>query len=159
MPDKTVSADRVMAYCGNECGRCPRYLATRTGDRGRLQKVASLWRRMGWRDREPLPEEMACYGCASTVWCRYGVKPCAEAKHAGHCGECTDYPCGLIQAALERTEEYIKECRRLCSAEEFAALEMAFFRKSGNLTALTRKTPSGVSMDDSDSEKTNTSGY
>jgi hypothetical protein len=141
MQDKPADPGPPSAYCGNECGRCPRFLATRTGDRGRLQAVASLWHRVGWRDREPSPEEMACYGCASTVSCRYGINPCAEARHAAHCGECADFQCGLIAAAFERTEEYKTDCRRLCSDEEYVSLEEAFFRKRSNLD-INQKYPS-----------------
>jgi hypothetical protein len=122
-----------IAHCGNDCGRCPRHLATREGGREKLRAVAALWLRIGWRDREPEPEEMACYGCGSTVWCRYGIKPCAESRHAVACGECADFPCGLIRTAFEKTEEYREQCRRVCSAGEYADLEAAFFRKRENL--------------------------
>ena len=36
-------------------------------------------------------------------------------------------------AALERSREYQKKCKSVCSKEEYAALEKAFFDKENNL--------------------------
>jgi hypothetical protein len=121
------------AVCGNDRPACPRYEATASGDQARLREVAALWRRVGWRDRVVSPEEISCRGCATATWCRYGLRECAGQRGLDSCGRCRDYPCGNLSAAWEATESWARVCRQVCSAEEYARLNRAFFQKRVNL--------------------------
>lgn len=123
----------ILAACGNDCAVCPRFVATRSGDSARLQAVAELWVRCGWRDTVVTPEEIACRGCATATWCRYGIRACTREKGIAHCGHCATYPCDKIAAAFERTALYRAHCQQVCSSEECASLQAAFFDKQRNL--------------------------
>jgi hypothetical protein len=126
------------ACCGNDCLACPRYAATVSGDEARLQEVAALWRRIGWRDRVVSPREIACHGCSTATWCRYGLRECARDRGVPHCGRCPDYPCAKLSAAWEATGSWARVCGRVCSPEEYAVLETAFFQKQDRLDRANR---------------------
>ncbi len=125
-----------LAFCGNDCRCCPRYVATQAGDVERLKEAAALWRKVGWRETLVPPEEMTCHGCRSATWCRYQVKECAQARNVSHCAECKDYPCETIQEAFARTESYARSARQSCTNEEYAVLQEAFFSKKRRLDEL-----------------------
>ena len=57
-----------ITLCGDNCCKCPRYLAKTNGE---LEKVAELWFRIGWRDRIVPIEEIRCTGCTSHKQCTY----------------------------------------------------------------------------------------
>jgi len=122
-----------LAYCGNDCDECPRYLATKSGDEKVLQETAVLWHRLGYRDRVVSPEEIACQGCTSSNWCRYEITKCAVKKQVNNCGECQTYPCPTILETFKRTEAFAKESKATCSQEDYARLRKAFFLKKENL--------------------------
>jgi hypothetical protein len=71
-------------------------------------------------------------------WCRYGIKDCAESKNVSNCAECEAYPCGKLVDAFAQTEEYAKTARTTCSAEEYSALDEAFFSKQRRLDRMNR---------------------
>lgn len=121
------------AYCGNDCNSCPRYMATISGNADRLKEVALLWKKVGWRDTVVSPEEMACRGCKTAPWCRYGIRECALDKAIGHCGECGQFPCEKVLKAFEKTVQYEAICKRICSEEENRVFYRAFFSKRKNL--------------------------
>lgn len=125
--------------CGNDCGVCPRYTATQSGEESRLRDVAVLWRSVGWRAQIVGPDEIACNGCDSIDWCRYGIRECAWEHGVKNCSQCREYPCEKVVEMLERTESYIDICRQNCSPEDFAILEKAFFCKKENLEAALRQ--------------------
>lgn len=49
------------------------------------------------------------------------------------CNQCAEYPCQTIFDMLERSKEYQKKCKEICSQKEYNALEKAFFDKERNL--------------------------
>ena len=57
--------------CGDDCEQCPRYIATKSNDRGKLMEAAVLWHKAGLRENIAKPEEMICHGCASLEACHY----------------------------------------------------------------------------------------
>ncbi len=120
-------------YCGNDCAACPRYTATVSGDEAQLHQVAALWHRVGWRDRVVSSDEIACRGCATATWCRYGLRECAQEKRVANCGRCPDYPCDNLSRAWEATGSWARVCEQVCSPEEYARLDRAFFQKQANL--------------------------
>ena len=47
--------------------------------------------------------------------------------------QCKEFPCDKIIDMLERSKNYQKKCKEVCSEEEYDALEKAFFDKESNL--------------------------
>lgn len=122
-----------LACCGNDCGCCPRYTAAQSGDIQGLKKAAEIWWQVGWREALAAPEEMACSGCATVEWCRYGIKDCAQRLGVVNCGQCPHYPCPRLEEALARSAAYAARCQEICSPRQYAVLAKAFFNKQENL--------------------------
>lgn len=119
-----------ITLCGDNCMYCPRYLA-KTDEA--LAKVAELWHRIGWRDTIVPTDEIGCAGCSSHKRCTYGVVECVKKHGVEKCNQCPEFPCEKIDDMLKRSLVYKKKCRALCSQEEYALLEKAFFNKWKNL--------------------------
>ena len=125
-----LSPGERIALCGDDCRKCPRYLA-RTKEE--LEALAELWHRVGWRDKPPPPEEMRCSGCSPEKSCSYGLIGCAREHRTDRCGRCGEFPCGRIREMLESSRAGQARCREACTPEEYARLERAFFHKEENL--------------------------
>jgi hypothetical protein len=126
-----------IGFCGDNCGLCPRYIATKRVDIHYLKKVRDLWVRIGWRDKETSVQEVACDGCTSVQSCRYdNVRICAKDKVITNCGECVDYPCQEIIKVFDRTKSYERKCKEVCSPSEYERLNKAFFLKKKTLDAI-----------------------
>lgn len=119
-----------ITLCGDDCLQCPRYLAKTTAEKN---KVAELWYRIGWRDKIVSPEEISCDGCSSHKKCAYNLVECVKEKGVEKCNQCSQFPCEKIESMLERSAEYERKCKELCTREEYAMLEKPFFRKEENL--------------------------
>lgn len=119
-----------ITLCGDNCIACPRYNAHSETE---LRNVAKLWYRVGWRDTVVSNEEIACTGCSSHKSCTYGLVDCTNMHGVEKCNQCKEFPCEKIEDMLERSREYQKKCKEICSEEEYIALEKAFFDKGGNL--------------------------
>ena len=129
-----------LAFCGDDCNVCPRYVATQSGSEEQLKKAAALWRRAGWRETILEPEEMVCYGCASVKWCRYDdIRKCAQGKGIDNCGKCKDYPCKKIEKVFEQTKIYAQLCKENCSKEDYECFQKAFFSKMEKLDRVHKK--------------------
>jgi len=122
-----------LAFCGNDCDFCLRYIATKSGSESELKRVAKLWFNCGWRDKLVPSNEMICRGCSSANWCRYGIRECAIEKKVENCGKYRGYPCDKIQKAFDNIKIYSKKCRIVCSKEDFKLMEKASFHKKKNL--------------------------
>lgn len=122
--------EEIITMCGDNCLACPRYLA-HTDDE--LHAVAQLWHKVGWRDCVVTNDEIACAGCSSHKSCTYGLVECIRIHGVEKCNQCGEFPCGKINAMLERTAEYQRNCKKVCTAQEYAMLEKAFFSKEANL--------------------------
>ena len=128
-----------LAFCGNDCNVCPRYIATLSGDEEQLKEAALMWKRAGWRDAVLSPEEIVCHGCSSVSWCRYGIRECALEKGVDNCGKCQDYPCEKLLKAFERTESYAKNIKESFSKEDYECFQKAFFLKKESLDRVNRE--------------------
>ena len=120
----------IIALCGDNCSECPRYRAYTDEER---RAVAELWAKVGWRDHVVTVDEIACAGCSPEKQCTYRLVECTEAHRVPKCSRCGEFPCAKIDAMLERTAEYQKKCKEICTDREYASLEKAFFLKSENL--------------------------
>ena len=124
----------IFGACGDDCSLCPRYRATLAGDRNALERVKELWILLGWREADVTAEELKCSGCRKENKCSYQkLRDCAFEKGYKNCGMCGRYPCGLVSAAFEKTENAFRSCNGIGSDEEMEALTKAFRYKKSNL--------------------------
>lgn len=119
-----------ITLCGDDCLHCPRYNAKTEEE---LSAAAELWYRMGWRESIVSCEEIRCEGCSSHKSCTYGISECVRERSVSKCNECNEFPCEKISKMLLRSESYKEKARRVCTEEEYRALEKAFFNKEDNL--------------------------
>ncbi len=122
-----------MGYCGDVCNYCPRYIATQSGERDKLNKVAILWHKGGARDKVLTSEEIKCHGCAPDKACPFGVAECASEKKLNHCGECSTYPCPILKARFDLIPELSQKWKKVCTEEEYNLVYKAFLEKKENL--------------------------
>jgi hypothetical protein len=127
-----ITAVLKLAYCGNDCNKCLRYIATQQGTE-QLKQVAILWERLGYRDIIEPPEKMACYGCSSALWCRYGIKECALESKVDNCGHCNRYPCNKTDAMFNRAFQHTEQMKDCCSKEEYELVLNMINDKKHNL--------------------------
>lgn len=85
-----------MAYCGFDCGACPIFVATESGNDALKDELATRYSVESKRlDRS----DIKCCGCKSELslvhsFCGKCVyRLCARKRGIGSCGECVDYPC------------------------------------------------------------------
>lgn len=116
-----------LSFCGDDCDKYPRYIATENNDIEELNKIAELWYRVGWRDSIVPANEMTCVGCLSVKTCNLNIRECAISKQIENCGKCNEYPCTMVLKAFEKTDNYSRVCREKCSKQEFEQLAKAFF--------------------------------
>jgi hypothetical protein len=125
-----------ISSCGNDCTMCPRFTATQSGDVLRLKAVAKLWNQLGLRDTIVSPEEIMCYGCSTSSFCRYSIQKCAFDKNVENCGYCKEYPCDYTIKSFEQTQIYAESIKGKCTEEEYRTFELAFFSKKENLDSV-----------------------
>ena len=126
---KVVMYEKI-TLCGDNCIECPRYNARSDEE---LKKVAELWYRVGWRNSIVSNEEIGCSGCSSHKQCTYHLVECIKKHNVEKCNQCNEFPCQKISDMLIRSKEYQKKCMKICTEQEYASLEKAFFDKEKNL--------------------------
>ena len=102
--------DRLIAYCGLDCGDCPAYAVTQARDVAGQQRLVEQWRvEFGMPDM-PL-EAVLCDGCSPSRE-RHGsycaaceVRACGEAHNVPNCAYCSDYACSRLDAMFARNPE------------------------------------------------------
>jgi hypothetical protein len=125
-----------LAYCGDDCNLCPRYIATQSGSEEQLKKIAVLWKTLGWRETVLPPEEMVCHGCTSVKLklCKYSIiRECAQDKGLENCGKCRNYPCSEIEKVFEQSKIYAKSLKEKYPKDVCELVERAFFLKKQKL--------------------------
>ena len=128
-----------LGICGDDCDHCPRHLATVDGRPEALERVRSLWVQLGFRDASVTAESLRCRGCHPDNACPYPAQlACAMNRQLSNCGQCSDYPCALVEAAFAHSEAVARRCRAASSPDDWPALEAAFFRKRENLDRVAR---------------------
>jgi hypothetical protein len=86
-----------IAYCGLYCPLCSFKAASETKDRQHLLAMPQHYAHL----KEQSFEECACPGCkvqTDHCECRFGIKPCAEARGLLSCADCAEFPCEKINA-------------------------------------------------------------
>jgi hypothetical protein len=93
---------RIIAYCGIVCSDCSAYLATQSGTRGALEKVAAQWQDEYGLEGVTI-QDVTCDGCidessrkgAHCFEC--GVRACGVALGVVNCAHCSDYACEKLE--------------------------------------------------------------
>ena len=130
----------VIGYCGDNCEKCPRYIATINDNEEELKEIAILWNRIGWRDRIISNEEIKCYGCKTVTWCRYEIiRNCCNKKKIDNCGECEKYPCKEIDEVVKQSNHYSSECKERFEEKDYRILNEAFFEKKTCLDNINKR--------------------
>ena len=120
---------KKIAYCGDCCTYCPKYITNLSGSRKEIKDVGYLMKRVGWRYNLDEPEKMKCRGCQDVEKCEYGVKECCIERKIENCGKCIDYPCSKIENAFEITEINVEKFKKILSKVEYEIFRKAFFLK------------------------------
>lgn len=87
----------AIAFCGLECGSCPAYIATQSGDTVALAGVAARW--SSETDMQIAADSILCDGCKSgstriNTFCAFcGIRECAVRRGFDTCARCEAYPC------------------------------------------------------------------
>lgn len=118
-----------IAFCGDVCPECPRYIATQSNNILEFKKIAELWCRLGFRDKLISPEELKCTGCSKDIDCAHQLNNCEYSNGKSSCGECDLFPCDKINAAFQKTEKIKEICRTKCTDSEYEILNKAFLMK------------------------------
>ncbi len=127
---KVITVKELIALCGDDCMKCPRFNAKTDEE---LNSLAELWYRIGWRDSVLTGAEMRCGGCSPDKKCSYGLVECTALHKVIRCKECGEFLCGKIDELLERSRFYEAKCAEVCTEKELEALRAAFFNKEINL--------------------------
>ncbi|MBD3255701.1 MAG: DUF3795 domain-containing protein [Candidatus Lokiarchaeota archaeon] len=122
-----------LAYCGDNCEECPRYIATITEKRENLKKAALLMKKVGWPYNLRDLEQMKCQGCQDMETCEYKIKDCCIGREIENCGNCVDYPCQKIKNAFHITEVNSRNFKDILTKDEYTMFQKAFFEKKLNL--------------------------
>ncbi|HPB05975.1 MAG TPA: DUF3795 domain-containing protein, partial [Prolixibacteraceae bacterium] len=117
----------------------PRYIATINNDSEKLQQLALLWYRFGFRDKVLPPDELTCNGCYAKKPCSYQISSCEHLNGLNNCGECALFPCSTIENVFRKSEATNLHCKSICSQEEYEAIKPAFFQKRELLTEIHNK--------------------
>ena len=74
--------EQMLGYCGLDCGQCPAYVATQSGDQAALEKTAAMWREE-FNAPEITAESILCDGCTG------------GGRLSGYCSICEIRSCAL----------------------------------------------------------------
>jgi hypothetical protein len=94
--------EKMIAFCGLDCGECPTFLATRENDDQKRKEVAELWSKQ--YQSQFKPEDINCDGCLSGngrlfIHCSVcEIRLCGREKAVKNCGHCHDYPCQKLDS-------------------------------------------------------------
>ena len=128
-----------LAYCGNRCDLCPKYLARTTNDDVKLRNVALLMQKAGWPHDLDNLDDNKCNGCQDIETCEYGLKECCLENNLRNCGECSRYPCDLVEHAFEVTQKNAELFKHRFNREEYEVMRKSFFLKKEYLDEIAQK--------------------
>jgi hypothetical protein len=121
--------ETIISVCGDVCSECPRYIATLDDDNEKLEEIARLWHRLGFRDHIIGIEEIKCTGCNKRPDCIYRLTTCRHLTGKNNCGECELFPCSRFDEILRKLDTIEKASKQLCTPLEYRQLKKAFFNK------------------------------
>lgn len=102
--------NKMIAFCGLDCGKCDAYIATKNNDQALREKTAKLWAELN--NAPILPEHINCEGCRvdgmKTVYCQNlcPIRICALRKGVETCGQCPEMEqCPKLGAVIGNSPE------------------------------------------------------
>ncbi len=108
--------ERLIAYCGLDCGKCEARRATLEDDDVLRRKVAEEWSELN--GVEITPEMINCVGCridgVKTPFCDSlcPIRQCALVRNVETCGSCGElYSCGKIRMIIDNNNEALNNLR------------------------------------------------
>ncbi|MBO7409725.1 MAG: DUF3795 domain-containing protein [Candidatus Methanomethylophilaceae archaeon] len=108
--------DRLIAYCGLDCGKCEARKATIDDDDALRAKVAKEWSELN--GVEITPDQINCLGCRAdgvkTVYCDSlcPIRQCALSKGLETCGDCAEMmSCGKVGMVIGNNPEALKNLK------------------------------------------------
>ena len=108
--------DRLIAYCGLDCGKCEARKATVDDDDALRIKVAKEWSELN--GVEITPDQINCLGCRAdgvkTVYCDSlcPIRQCALSKGLETCGDCAEMmSCGKVGMVIGNNPEALKNLK------------------------------------------------
>jgi Protein of unknown function (DUF3795) len=93
--------NKVLAYCGLDCGGCGAYLATKNNDDAQRVKTAEEWSKQFGHVLKP--EDINCGGCTSKDELNFQyctlceIRKCGQEKKMKNCAYCADYACEKLE--------------------------------------------------------------
>lgn len=97
-----MKENKILAYCGIDCGACPAYVATQNDDDALRAETAGKWSELYQVERKLA--DINCDGCPGDsgrlfVYCgACEVRRCAREKNIATCAVCPDYSCARLDA-------------------------------------------------------------
>ena len=111
-----MGMDRLIAYCGLDCGKCEARKATIDDDDALRAKVAKEWSELN--GVEITPDQINCLGCradgVNTVYCDSlcPIRQCALSKGLETCGDCAEMmSCGKVGMVIGNNPEALKNLK------------------------------------------------
>jgi len=100
--------EKMIAFCGLDCFKCPAFLATKNDSDEQRKEVADLWSKQ--HQVEITPESINCEGCLSNGilfgHCQVcEIRKCAQEKGVENCAHCSDYACGKLEPIFQMMPE------------------------------------------------------
>lgn len=106
---RRTKMEKLIAYCGLDCGKCDARIATLNNDEELRKKTAALWSKLN--QVEILPEQINCEGCRvdgkKTGFCESlcQIRQCASSKELETCGDCAQMnSCEKLAAILSNND-------------------------------------------------------
>jgi hypothetical protein len=92
--------EKMIAYCGIECSKCPALIAKKENNDELRKKTAEEWSKQF--NAEMKPEDINCDGCLSTGvlvgYCNIcEIRKCGIEKKVENCAYCNDYICEKLE--------------------------------------------------------------
>jgi hypothetical protein len=90
--------ERIIAFCGLDCTRCPAYIATQADDLAAKERVAARWREEYHAPNIDVAY-VTCDGCLAFAGRLGGhcpeceIRICGVARGVANCAHCPDYVC------------------------------------------------------------------
>lgn len=109
--------DKLMAYCGLNCGKCSAYIATQNNDKEGLAKTAAQWSE---RFKVKIkPADVICDGCATSgkrkaSYCAMcEIRICCVEKGKKNCALCGEYICEKLGKFFKQAPEAKENLERV----------------------------------------------
>jgi hypothetical protein len=114
-----MKGNKMLAYCGIDCGACPAYVATQNNDDALRAETARKWSALYKAERKV--EDINCDGCLGDsgrlfVYCgACEVRKCALERKVATCAVCPDYSCPRLDefcALMPEARELLEGLRK-----------------------------------------------